>query len=633
MRVNLLADFMSINVEVNFKKFWLTFLPALVFVHSLLFLYFFWQTPLGQTPVLDGAENILLAERIFQGNLAAEPFYRAMLYPAFLAAFRFMGFAIEDLGAVAAVSGIFFHLLNSLLVSYLSFLLWKGWRPAFLAFMLYGFYPLALHFAADPLDITLAISFLLIATIFLIKSSRENQQWHNSALAGFNLGVGALFRANILPVAAVWLLMLLRNGSRKRALLALIALALPLLAGGMANYLHSGQFRLLPWQGSFNLYAANCANANGRYFQQTLLVTDRELGINPARLESEILYFHETNDKAPLDIDKFNRFWRRKTFAEIWQKPFMWLKLLSKKIYFLFNNFEQYNNKTFSFHKQLSPILRFNPLCFGLIFLLLSIAIFNFKLEIEHKILLQTLVFIGLGVIAFYVSARFRILMLPLMTGFASGVASLPAPRFFSRRNSVVAIIAGFLTFSPFFDAADTSTFNSDRLLMAHACARLGLDEQQFCWANEVLNSQPENVQAIRLKLVGFTNLALSGKLSEANAWHQVIPELEFLERMKLRFNDTRFLQGCYFYKIRKQPEKALQIWQEGLEESQQKDLFLSALIITKNSQAKTGMIENAQNSPLLWYALNQAGLVEAQSSGQMKINEMAMKFLIDQGS
>ena len=35
---------------------------------------------------------------------------------------------------------------------------------------------------------------------------------------------------------------------------------------------------------------------------------------------------------------------------------------MAKKIYFLFNDFEQYNNKTYAVQKALSPVLKFNPL-------------------------------------------------------------------------------------------------------------------------------------------------------------------------------------------------------------------------------------------------------------------------------
>jgi hypothetical protein len=43
---------------------------------------------------------------------------------------------------------------------------------------------------------------------------------------------------------------------------------------------------------------------------------------------------------------------------------------MARKAYALLNNWEQYNNKTYAFHKALSPWLSWNPLCWGLLLVL-----------------------------------------------------------------------------------------------------------------------------------------------------------------------------------------------------------------------------------------------------------------------
>ncbi len=58
--------------------------------YGLLYLSWYWGTPLGQSPVLDGAENLLIAEAIADATLPTEPFYRAMLYPCVLSVFLFL---------------------------------------------------------------------------------------------------------------------------------------------------------------------------------------------------------------------------------------------------------------------------------------------------------------------------------------------------------------------------------------------------------------------------------------------------------------------------------------------------------------------------------------------------------------
>lgn len=601
---------------------------AIVVAYSFAYLLWYWQTPMGQTPVLDGAENIALADSIFQGTLPAEPFYRALLYPAYLAIFRFLGFSVADLHSVAGISGIFFHLLNTILIGWISFKLWNNSKSFITAVLLYGLYPPAIFFAADPLDITMAIFFLSLTLALTLQGFSTNRA-HFFLWAGLVLGVGGLLRANILPLAGAIVLLAHKPEFRKGVLLFLLGLALPMVAGGVVNLAHSGQFRVLPWQGSFNLYSANHSRANGKHFQQTIMLPDRNLSKNPARMESEIQYFRDTGEKPPYAIARLTSHWKKKTLDSIKSNPGVWIKLVMKKVYYLFNNFEQYNNKTFSFHKELSPVLRANPLCFGIILLLFTLTMLNAKIEQQLKFFILSLIFLAGGIVAFYVSARFRILLLPIMVTIASGVFSLEKNNFLNKRNLAIACITGLISFSNFLGATDISTYNSDRLLIAHACARLNLDSEQIKWADEVLKEQPENLLAIRVKLVGFTNLALAGKLSDQHEWAKVGRELDFLRTSKVSFPDTLFLAGCYAFTVKNDKNLAIAYWEAGLEISEQKDLFHAAMILTNVNKPKASLIDGANNSPLLWYSLVKAGMLLADDQKRLQINAQAVKFLL----
>lgn len=609
---------------------WFRAALIMIFIYAALFLFYFWQTPLGLTPVLDGAENIRLAEEIFQMTLPPEPFYRSMLYPAFLAVFRLSGFANSELNLVAAIAGILFHGLNAFLVSCLSFYLWKSARGALAALLVYGLYPPALHYAVDPLDITMALSFLLLGIIFSIRGFQDEGKKSQAIMAGLFLGLGALVRANLLPAAGIWFVFLLYKNTRFRAALALVILMMLLMVGGMINKWHSGQFRILPWQGAFNLYAANNQSANGKYFQQRMLLTDREPGTNPARLESEIAYQKITGASFPYDINEFNRFWRSQTVAQIREAPGAWLELMLKKVYYLLNNFEQYNNKTFSFHKNLSPILRYNPLCFGLLIILATMTFANCSIARQHSQVIQAIVFLSVGIMVFYVSGRFRMMLVPLLTAFSTGIFALPWQTWLQKKNILPFLLSAGLTFSAFAGVNDVSTWNSDRLLLAHACARLGKIMEQMHWANEVLQNQPENIQAIRLKLVAFTNLALAGEMLEQQKWQLVTRELEFLQKNQLYFEDTIFLQGCYLYSQSGRREEAVWLWQSGLEQTSQKDLFLAALIAVEGMEVDDRIMEMARKSPFLWYALVKSGKILSDNSEMYRANHDCFKFLFD---
>lgn len=611
---------------------------TLVFFYSAVFLLYFWQTPLGLTPVLDGAENVRLAEEIYQGNLAREPFYRSMLYPAYLSVFRFLGIAKDELNAIAALSGMFFHLLNSWLIGCLSFIVWKTRKAMLFSVFLYGFYPVALHYAVDPLDITMAITFTLLSLLSFFHSLEKGGSRKFAFLSGICLGVGALLRANILPLAGIWVLCLLSASRRRFGIMALAGLAIPMLIIGFVNLNHAGQFRIMPWQGSFNLFAANGPHANGKFFRQRLMVSDRELGSNPARLESEIIYRKSSEpagkvvSSKSIDIDKFNRFWRRKTYEYIRENPGAWMTLLLKKIYYLLNNYEQYNNKTFSFHKNLSPILRYNPLGFGLILILAVSVLIAAKRDNYQFLLLQTIVFLSGGILLFYVSGRFRMLLVPPLLVFAAGVVNISIKEWMSWRKIVVLVLSACLSFSTFFQVADTSTWNSDRLLLAHACSRLGMFSDQLHWADQVLKQEPENIQAIRLKLVAFGNLALSGKFTEPDSWNQVAGELEFLIKKGLFYSDTMFLQGCYLQARKGDSAGAVAVWERGLKEASQPDMFLAALIFFGRVEVTSDIIEMSANSPLLSYVLATKGKISAKNAPGFELNAVPVEFLFATG-
>ena len=53
-----------------------------------------------------------------------------------------------------------------------------------------------------------------------------------------------------------------------RAVFAVIGPLLVLGAFGAFNYVIAGDFRVTPWQGAYNLWAANRPGAHGRYFDE-----------------------------------------------------------------------------------------------------------------------------------------------------------------------------------------------------------------------------------------------------------------------------------------------------------------------------------------------------------------------------
>src|SRR5690606_28381119 len=91
-------------------------LMVTVFAYGLWHLAWYWQTPLGQSPVLDERENLDLAAQIARGTLPPEPFYRAMLYPLILAVPFALGVPETLIPHMATLAGVLLHLIGTLFV-------------------------------------------------------------------------------------------------------------------------------------------------------------------------------------------------------------------------------------------------------------------------------------------------------------------------------------------------------------------------------------------------------------------------------------------------------------------------------------------------------------------------------------
>ena len=609
---------------------------AIVIIYGLLYLFYFWKTPLGQTPVLDGAENITLANLISAGALPKEPFFRSMLYPALLSIPCSLGLnSPEELFLIASFFGLIFHFISTFLVFLCTKNLWKNDSAAIASILIYGLYPPAVFFAGEPLDTTISMTFMVGALYTYLKAMDSEEKKHY-LLSGILLGIGGLMRSNLLPFGIIYIAYPIYNKNKlKNSLLSVFAVAFIMLLGGLACYNHSGQFKLLPWQGASNMYSANNIHANGKYYRQTIQLPDRSIGTNPARLEAELIYSKETGKKPPFNINEFNKFWLTKTFSEIASNPTSWIKLIAKKTYYLFNNYEQYNNKTFSFHKSITPALLYNPICYGILIILLFISLANLKLEnndkIKFSITIISVLFLSLGIIAFYVSSRFRLPITPLLVILGSGIFRYKFTEILNLKNAIIASICCAVSFSGFFEANDKSTWKEDRLLNAFACSRLGYDEEQILWANLVLNEEPTNLQAIRIKIVGFTNIALSGDFVDIKEWQTVIKELKFLSENNLFFNDTIFLSACYAWKFEHNFEKARTLWNKGGGESPNPEIYQACLIYTGETDITNSDTVMATTTSILAAALDKQGInSDFQDKSELFKSKLALEFLLD---
>lgn len=539
-------------------------IAALAYV--LLFGLTFLADPLGQAPVLDARENIAWANTIRDGLLPAEPIYRALLYPFLLAKLP-----ASSLPASATFFGLAMHALSAVLVGLIARRLWANRAAAWLSGLLFAVYPVALYFSGQVLDITFSITLFLAGLYVLLRSmdagsSRSQILW--ALAAGLFAGLAVLARPNFLPAVLCFPVVILFAKSRSwQASVSVAAgLLLMLCAQGFVNQKLSGQFRILPWQGAYNLYAANREGANGKYYMQRVAFDNVRAGENTTRMESEILYRESVGVDAPLTIDAMNDHWRAQLIDGIAADPVPWLGLMSRKVVYVFNNWEQYNNLSYAYHKARWPLLAWNPLGWGV---LLVAAFAGLFLGFAHSsrsgfygIALLGLAYAA-GLLLFFASARFRLPLAPLLCIAAGGCAFLRLPCQPRQFGVLLAGIAGLavLSFGNWFEAKDRATFIQDELLLAKANSQVGDDAQALELARAVLARDPQRAEAQRLELSSLFNLWLASY--ESTYWQAIEKKLQVIGSSDA---SVEFIRGVYLWRSGQQ-EAAVMAWQSAVQD------------------------------------------------------------------
>ncbi len=558
-------------------------LLAVVALYSLAHLTWYLDTPLGIKPVLDGQENLILSQQIQDGTLAREPFYRAMLYPALL--------AVLPIGH--SLLGLICHLANTALGAILARRFWKDERAGIIAGALIGLNPVLLHFAFDPLDTTLSITLFLVTLSALQKAfhlgSADKRSAFLFAAAGASISLASLARPHfLLSLAVLAALLLLATFKRKLSKTHLAsysaACVIPILAFGFVQKSWSGSFQILPWQGAYNLWISNNPQANGLYYQQSISFHHRGEHQNPNRMEAALLY--EQEHGAPGSISEQTAYWRSRTLQHIANEPLSWLKLEAFKLYASFNSFEQYNNKTYAFHKQLSPWLRYNPISWGLLLVLTTFSLTVLWRQKRSELLPGFAIAASLlaGLMIYMTSARFRLPLVPLAAILASGLPlALAAIRKSSprlRRNALIVTAAACaIAFTRFAGVASERTFPQDALLLADAAARIGDDQTAIKWSNYVLDKEPLQQQGLRLRLISRYNQIASGASSGTeNEWRELQTDAAAL---KLQDELLSFIRGVVLWNLQ-QKDAAVSEWQSGYATyGPQASTCLAALLLT----------------------------------------------------
>src|SRR5262245_27215815 len=351
------------------------------------------------------------AARIAGGDWIGQTvFYQAPLYPYLLAGvYRLLGDSVTIVRVIQALVG----------ASSCALLAWTGISLFGMAGAAAGFllalYPPAI-FLDGLLEKSALVTFLtaaLLATLAIGASGRRNL-----FVLGAVLGLLALTRENalllVLPIA-VWLWV---SNRRAASLIPFAAgLAIVLVPVGVANFAVGGEFQLTTAQSGPNFYIGNHAGARGTYEP---LVTAHG---SAADERQDATRLAEQASGRSLTPGEVSRFWTLRAFTFVRSHPIDWLALLARKLALTFNAFEITDTESQGVYAEWSSLLRaLQPFDFGVV---LALAVFGAVLTWGAWQRLWIFYAVGatyaLSVVAFYVFARYRFPLVPMLMLFAAG--------------------------------------------------------------------------------------------------------------------------------------------------------------------------------------------------------------------
>ena len=376
--------------------------------------------PTFDHPVMDEGYHIQLTDEILSGKLVTDkPFYRAPLYPYTLALLRKV--TGDNLFAVRVIQSALGSLLPVILFFFGMRLFQR--KVALTAAIIAVFYPTFIYYDASLLITSVMTLLSLLVVWQTVRAERSPTLWRFVAL-GALIGLAALARPNVLfyvPALAVWFWFAIRNQFHNKfsnPLLSygiVIASALIVIAPvTIHNWVVSGEFIPISWQGGYNFYLGNNHQANGWSATAPGIKSSWQGGYLDA------INIAQSQTGKTLNEKQIDNYWWSRGWDEVSSHPVATFKLFVKKLGYLVNGFEIPNNQNLYIVERFSPLAQAlfarSPLFvpFGIIapFALLGL-LFTLKRAKEYLPMLLFIVSYAFSIAMFFVCARYRQPLLP----------------------------------------------------------------------------------------------------------------------------------------------------------------------------------------------------------------------------
>ena len=358
------------------------------------------------------------AVRISGGDwIGSEIFYQSPLYPYVLALLYTT--LTEDPTTIRMVQAVL-GAASCVLLASTGIALFG--RIGALAGLGLALYPAAI-FLDGQLDKSVLVTWLLTALLAVVVGrQRDRFTVFRSIAAGVLLALLALARENALllslPILTWIVLAAPSRRDQRRLAAAFIAGTLTiLLPVGVRNLVVGGEFHVTTAQFGPNLYIGNHAAASGTY--EPLVAghgSARDERDDATRL-AEAAVGHALGPRA------VSRYWASRAFQYARSQPADWLRLLARKAALGLSADEIADTESQDVYAESSSLLRaLSPFSFGALFMTGAAGIALTAHRWKHIWLLYAIALTYFaGLIAFYVVARYRFPLVPVLMLLAAG--------------------------------------------------------------------------------------------------------------------------------------------------------------------------------------------------------------------
>ena len=372
------------------------------------------------------------ARQIAAGDwIGREVFYQAPLYPYFLATlYTLFGpdllivrVAQAALGAAACAALAF---TTSRIFSE---------RAGLIAGLMLALYPPAIFFDGLVQKSVLDVLLLCAALAIVAEITTRGHATARWLALGIVMGGLAMTRENAILLAvvlgAIGALGLpadaragLKPTSSRRVLAFVIGIGIVLLPVAVRNYMVGGGFYLTTSQFGSNLYIGNNPRADGSY------VALREGRGSPEYERVDATALAEAATGRSLTPREVSTYWAMQTVDYIREQPLDWLALLARKARLLVSRTEIIDTESQESHVEYSWPLRVvgKVWHFGVVLPLAVAGIVATWGQRRRLVVFYALAAVyAISVLAFFVVARYRLPLVPLLMPFAAvGLGNLP---------------------------------------------------------------------------------------------------------------------------------------------------------------------------------------------------------------